>query len=305
MRVLVTGGAGFIGSHIVDRLVERGDSVLVVDDLSTGRRANLPPQASLVEMGVGDAELSNLMLDFRPDVVSHCAAQSSVAVSMSQPLQDAETNIIGGINVCRAAIDAGCDDLVYLNTGGVLYGDPDYLPCDEDHPARPVSGYALSKWTLEQYIKLLAPDTMRVKVLRLGNVYGPRQLPDGEAGVVAIFGGQMLRGEEVTIHGDGEQTKDYVYVGDVVEAHQLAVEARERLTVNIGTGEPTSVNTIFALLAEETGYTRPPVHGSPRPGDIRHIYLDTTRAQRTLGWAPRQPMREGLRRALAWLAEQG
>ena len=199
VRVLVTGGAGFIGSHIVDRLVGQEAQVLVVDNLSTGRQANLPDEVRLKEMDIEDPALLNVAASFRPDVITHCAAQTSVAVSMSDPLLDATTNIVGGMNVCQAAIRSECSQFVYVSTGGALYGPPDYLPCDEDHPVRPVSAYGLSKWTLECYLRMLLPPAVRLNVLRLANVYGPRQDPAGEAGVVAIFGRRMLRGRA----GDG------------------------------------------------------------------------------------------------------
>ena len=222
MRVLVTGGAGFIGSHIVDRLVEEGHEVVVVDDLSSGRRANVNPDARLVDLDINSPEFLEAAASFRPDVISHWAAQASVPVSVSDPQHDAIVNVVGGINVCKAAVTAGCSQLVYVNTGGALYGEPEYLPCDEDHPIRPISPYGLSKWTLEQYLPILLPDSMGVKVLRPANVYGPRQDPHGESGVVAIFASKMVRGEPVVIFGDGEHTRDYVYVGDVVDAHDLA-----------------------------------------------------------------------------------
>ena len=303
MRVLVTGGAGFVGSHIADRLVADGHEVLVVDDLSTGQRRNVPGGAQLVELDITDPALSDVVLDFRPDAVSHCAAQISVVLSTSDPGLDARINIVGGINVCQAAIMAGCSQMVYLSTGGVLYGNPDYLPCDEDHPLRPISAYAMSKWTLERYLQLLLPATVQLKVLRLANVYGPRQTGHGGAGVVTIFGKRMVSGDEVLVHGDGEQTKDYIYVADVVRAHQLGLETQGPFIVNVGTGQPTSVNTLFELMAGHAGYAVPPVHVDPRPGDVKHIYLDSSRAKRLLGWTPQVSLKDGLRETLDWIRE--
>jgi len=300
MRILVTGGAGFIGSHIVGNLLMRGDEVLVVDDLSTGRRDNVSGAAELVALDVADPALSKLMMDFRPQVVSHCAAQVSVTVSMDDPALDARINILGGINVALAAIAAGCSEFLYINTGGALYGTPDYMPCDEDHPIRPISGYGLSKWVLELYLKLLIPDSMRLKVLRLANVYGPRQIASGEAGVVAVFAERLSRGQEVSIFGDGEQTRDFVFVSDVARAHQLALEASESLTVNIGTGEAISVNTLFSVMAAHTGYALRPVYAAERPGEIKHMVLDAKRANRLLGWTPETSLQDGLRQTLAW-----
>ena len=296
MRVLVTGGAGFIGSHIVDRLVEEGHEVVVVDDLSSGRRANVNPEARLVDLDISSPELLEAAASFRPDVISHWAAQASVPVSVSDPQHDAMVNVVGGINACKAAVTAGCSQLVYVNTGGALYGEPEYLPCDEDHPIRPISPYGLSKWTLEQYLPILLPESMGVKVLRPANVYGPRQDPHGESGVVAIFASKMVRGEPVVIFGDGEHTRDYVYVGDVVDAHDLALESGDSLTVNIGSGVETSVNELFRAMAEELGYTMPPQRADERPGDVRRICLDPTRARDMLGWRPSTSLAEGLRR---------
>ena len=304
MRILVTGGAGFIGSHIVERLMERGDQVLVVDDMSAGKHDNLPREARLEEMDIGDPALLDVASSFRPHVVAHLAAQLSVTVSMDDPVLDATTNVLGGINVCQAAIGLECAQFIYISTGGALYGQPESLPCDEDHPKRPISPYGLSKWTLECYLKMLLPASMPLKVLRLSNVYGPRQDPNGEAGVVAIFGLPMLRGAPVTIYGDGEQTRDFVYVRDVAVAYELAQQKPEPVTVNVGSGQATSVNELFRLMAAETGYDPQPVYEAERPGEIKHVVLSNARAKGLLGWTPDTPMRQGLRETLAWMGTQ-
>ena len=302
MRALVTGGAGFIGSHVVDRLVDGGHEVVVVDDLSTGKRSNVNPDARLVVMDIGGPELLELAASFRPDVISHCAAQASVAVSVADPIRDAVVNVVGGVNVCRAAVRAGCSQFVYVTTGGALYGNPEYLPCDEEHPVRPISPYGLSKWTVEQYLRVMLPPSMGVKVLRLANVYGPRQDPKGEAGAAAIFAARMLRGDGVVIFGDGEQTRDFVYVDDVVDAHERAMMAGESLTVNVGTGVGTSINDVFEAMSRETGYTLPPERVGERPGDIRHIYLDPSRAHELMGWEATTLLSEGLGKTCEALA---
>ena len=293
-RVLVTGGAGFVGSHIVDGLLENGHDVLVVDDLSTGARSNLPADAEFVNQDVADDGFVGVVKSFSPDVISHLAAQASVPVSMSDPNLDARVNIMGGLNVIRAAIEADCGQVIYVNTGGALYGEPEYLPCDEDHPIRPISAYGLSKWTSECYFRTMLPDSIPLKVLRPANIYGPRQDPHGESGVIAIFTRKMLRGDQVTINGDGEHTRDYVYVSDVVEAHEMAMNHSESFVANIGTGEGTSVNDIFLHLQKVTGYSESAIYGPPRPGDVRHIALDPSRARRMLGWEPKVGLLEGL-----------
>lgn len=278
---------------------------MVVDDLSNGRRTNVPPQAELVRLDIGDPTLVGVAKAFRPDAVTHCAAQASVAVSMAKPVHDAAVNILGGINVCQAAIAAGCTQLVYITTGGALYGPADYLPCDEDHPVRPASAYGLSKWTLECYLRILLPPSIPFKVLRLANIYGPRQDPNGEAGVVAIFGSRMVRHEPVVIFGDGEQTRDFVYVADVVRAHELALSAPSSLTVNISSSVPLSINHLFQLVSAEAGYRQGPLYQSPRPGDIKHSVLANSRAKRLLGWKPTTSLLEGLRATLGWIRDEG
>ena len=303
-RVLVTGGAGFVGSHISDRFVERGDDVLVVDDLSTGKTDHVNPGARFEQLDIRDGRLSAVARSFRPHSIVHCAAQASVPASMSDPGYDADVNIGGGLNLARAAIEAGCDQFVYVTTGGALYGNPDYLPCDEDHPVRPISAYGLSKWAFELYARILLAPAMRLHVLRPANIYGPRQDPDGEAGVIAIFSKRMLEGDSVTIHGDGEQTRDWVYVDDIALACEMAGRAEEPVTVNVGSGRGNSVNALFEALGNETGYTLPPVRAPERPGDVRHVVLDSSRAQRLLGWDARVSFEEGLRRTVNWFRLQ-
>ncbi len=301
MRVLVTGGAGFIGSHIVDDLVRSGNEVLVVDDLSTGKAANLPAGVELAEVDIATPRFLAVAERFRPEAITHCAAQASVVVSMADPARDARTNILGGVQVIQAAIATHCPHLTYITTGGALYGSPQYNPMDEKHPIQPESPYGLSKWTVEVYGRILLPPTIPARVLRLANVYGPRQDPLGEAGVVAIFGSRMLAGEPVTIYGDGEQTRDFVFVGDVVRAHALALTAPAPFAVNVGTGQATSVNALFKAMALATGYREPAVHATERPGELKHVTLDARLARSVLGWEPRTPLADGLRMTLDWV----
>jgi UDP-glucose 4-epimerase len=223
-------------------------------------------------------------------------------VSMAKPLLDATVNIAGGINLCAVAQAAGVSQFVYINTGGALYGTPEYLPMDEEHPIRPTSAYGLSKHTAELYFKMLLPPTIALKVLRLANVYGPRQDPYGEAGVVGIFGARMVRNEPVTIYGDGEQTRDFIYVSDVVDAIIAAVDKPEPLTVNVSLGEPTSVNDIYRMLVQASGYTQPAIYAPERPGEAKHSVLANTRARELLGWTPRTSVEDGLRQTMAWVA---
>lgn len=304
-RVLVTGGAGFVGSHVVDALLGRGDHVLVVDDLSTGDTGNLPATVDLLELGVGGYSFRREAKKFQPDAIVHCAAQASVAVSMQRPAFDAEVNVVAGLNVLVAAAESGCRKFVYINTGGALYGQPQYLPCDEDHPIRPISAYGLSKWALECYLGIVLPRFITPKVLRLANVYGPRQDPNGEAGVVGIFGLQMLQNSQVKIFGDGEQTRDFVHVGDVAQAVCLALGSEMALTVNIGSGTALSVNELFQKMAGSAGYTKQPEYHPERPGDVKHVVLDCRRAEKLLGWRAATPMEQGLRHTLEWLRASG
>ncbi len=270
----------------------------MVDDLSSGKKTNVNSKAQLHQFGIEDPKLLKLVGSFKPELISHCAAQSSVAISIKDPERDAEVNIAGGINVCKAAIHAGCSQFIYLTTGGALYGIPEYLPCDEEHPIKPISPYGLSKWALEQYLHMVLPSTMAIKVLRLANVYGPRQDPDGEAGVVAIFGGSMLSDKQVMIFGDGEQARDFVYVGDVVDAHNLALGINQAITVNIGSGTKTSINELFKTMSGPTSYTMVPKWTKERVGEIKQIYLDSSRAYDLIGWRAKTVLIEGIRKTL-------
>jgi UDP-glucose 4-epimerase len=307
MRALVTGGAGFIGSNLVDALVQRGDQVTVVDDISTGKRANLDDAigkgATLLELDIRDAEAVHAATErARPEAVFHLAAQIDVRKSVADPANDSRINVEGTVNVLRAAQAHGVRRFVNTSTGGAIYGEGQIIPAPEDHPVAPEAPYGLSKFCAEQYCELFTRlHGLSTVSLRYGNVYGPRQDPLGEAGVVAIFCGRLLEGERPTIFGDGRQTRDYVYVGDVVDANLKAAETQTAGAVNIGRGaEVTVLDIVDALRAHSNG-AFDPEHAPERPGEVRRIALDTSRARQELGWEASTGLEEGLERTLASL----
>lgn len=303
-KVLVTGGAGFIGSHVVDLLVANGYDVAVVDNLSSGRKRNLNPAARLYEVDIRSPEVEQVFEAERPDFVDHHAAQVDVRRSLVDPVLDAEINVMGSLRLLELSRKYGVRRFVYISTGGAVYGEPVYLPCDEDHPIRPICQYGASKHAVEHYLymyrELYGLDYV---VLRYPNVYGPRQDPNGEAGVVAIFTGQMLRGEQVTINGDGDQERDFVYVEDCARANLMALRTEETGIFNLASGEGTTVNRVAALLKEATGYSGEPVHGPPKLGETRKIYLTAEKAGRVLGWEPAVGLRQGLEQTVAHFRE--
>jgi UDP-glucose 4-epimerase len=295
VRAAVTGGAGFVGSHVVDALVERGDEVHVVDNLATGRRENVNAAATLHERDIREP-LRPLFDELRPDAVVHLAAQADVGTSVADPVLDAEVNVLGTVNVLEAARAQGAQ-VVFSSTGGAIYGECE-RPAREDDERRPLSPYGTSKLAAEAYFATWnALHGASHVVLRFGNVYGPRQLPKLEGGVVAIFVDRLRAGEGVTIYGDGQQVRDFVYVGDVVDA-VLASLGHGGGVFNVGTGTPTSVNELFEACCRVAGVEARPEHAEPRPGDLRRSVLDVSRAGRELGWRPRTSLDDGL--ALTW-----
>lgn len=308
MRILVTGGAGFIGSHVVDRYVADGHSVIVVDNLSTGRRTNLNPQiAAFYEVDIQDAaRIDTIFAAHQPDAVSHQAALANVRESIDEPLRYAATNLLGSIVLLEAARRHGCQHFVYASTGGAVYGEPQFLPVTEDHPVNPLDPYGASKHAVEHYLYSYQHNFgLTYTILRYPNVYGPRQDPFGEAGVVAIFSAAMLAGRPVTINGNGEQQRDFLYVGDVAEANALALTRRANGIYNLGTGVGTTINQLFADLKSFTGYALPPVYGPGKPGEVFQIYADASKAQRGLGWQPRHTLRTGLHEVVEWFRRAG
>ena len=304
MRIIVTGGAGFIGSHVAEVFLANGHEVAVVDDLSTGHRHNVPARAHLYECDIRSQRLAEIFTEFQPEVIAHHAAQMSVRVSIQEPRRDADINVEGSINVLECARAAGVRKVLYASTGGALYGEPQYVPCDEAHRVMPLCHYGISKHTVEHYLELYASlYDMDFTVLRYPNVYGPRQDPEGEAGVVAIFTGRMLDGLPVTIFGDGAQQRDFVYVADVAAANLRALEQGSRTIINLGSGAGVSVLDIFHALADIIQYNLPPCFAQARLGEVYRIFLTGDRADQLLGWAPRVSLMAGLRRTVAWTRE--
>jgi len=303
MRALVTGGAGFIGSHLVDALVARGDEVAVVDDLSSGREQNLAGAlaagATLVRADVREASaLARIVADARTEVIFHLAAQVDVRVSLADPGHDARTNVEGTINVLEAARAAGSARVVFSSTGGAIYGETDELPTPESVAPLPMAAYGQSKFCAERYLglyeRLYGLSTI---ALRFGNVYGPRQDPHGEAGVIAIFCGRLRKGERPRIYGDGSQTRDYIFVLDLVQALLSAGDGSASGVVNIGTEAETSVLELLEVLSEQHGPGAPEPEFAPaRAGEIDRSCLDATRAREVLGWSASTPIADGLRR---------
>jgi len=297
----VTGGAGFIGSHVVDRLISDGQRVVIIDNLSTGRRENLNPAATFCELDLCDGNLEELFAQQRPEYVHHLAAQIDVRQSVDDPARDAYINIVGSLRLLETCRKSDVHKIVYVGTGGAVYGEPETLPADESHPVRPDAPYGISKHSVEHYLQYYGKiHGMRWTALRLSNVYGPRQDPLGEAGVNAIFIGQMLSGQVPTIFGDGEQLRDYVYVGDVADAVMRATADADGEIVNIGTGVPTSVNRIYELIREIVGFDQSPRYAEPRAGEVSRIYLNVDHARDVLGWSPTVELTEGLRRTIEW-----
>jgi UDP-glucose 4-epimerase len=306
--LLVTGGAGFIGSHLCDRLLAEGHRVVAVDDLSTGRIANLSEargygnEFTFFNMDVRAEGLLSLFERHRPEVVMHLAAQPAVSTSVDDPVHDASVNVIGLLNLMECCIKTGVRKVVYAASGGTLYGEPRKLPVKETASGRPVSPYGISKKAAIDYLAFYElQHGVAFTALALANVYGPRQDPHGEAGVVAIFASKMISGETPTIFGDGNQTRDYVFVDDAVHAFALAAQRGDGRQVNVGTGLETSVNGMFRLIAQITGFTMKPAQGPPRPGDLRRSALAPGLADEVLGWRPWTHLEDGLGETVAFL----
>jgi UDP-glucose 4-epimerase len=296
MKIMITGGAGFIGSHIADLLIHNGHVVVIVDDLSNGKKENINPQAVFYHISILDGGLAELFRKERPEVVIHHAAQISVRDSVKDPLRDMEINIKGSVQLLEHCKNNQVRKIIFSSTGGALYGEQDYFPADENHPMRPLSPYAIAKLSVEKYLFFyFTTHRLPYTALRYANVYGPRQDPFGEAGVVAIFCQRMLKGDRPIINGDGEQTRDFVYVGDVARANLLALQHEVTGEINIGTGVETSINTIFNKLRLLVAPGTPEVHGPAMPGEQLRSVLSYQKAQAILNWEPSMPLTAGLK----------
>jgi len=301
MKVLVTGGAGFIGSNIVDALVNLRHNIFVVDNLSTGKKENINPNAVFYGIDITEKEmLESVFKKVHPEIVFHAAAQIDVRKSVENPQFDGEVNIIGSINVFELSVKYGVKRIVFSSTGGALYGEPSRIPADENTPVEPLSAYGVAKFACEQYLNYFKRlYGLEAVVLRYGNVYGPRQDPLGEAGVIAIFTHRILNNKQPIVYGDGTQTRDYVFVEDVVKANLLSINGKEG-TYNIGTGIETSVNQLLELFSRITGNALKAEYAPARKGEVSRIALDCEKVKKELGFVPEVLLEEGLRRTVEW-----
>ena len=303
MRILVTGGAGFIGSHVVDGFKAENHEVAVVDDLSAGNRANLDPEIKLYQCDIRDDALEAVFREFKPEVVDHHAAQSNVPASVSNPVHDASVNVLGTLNLLRLSATHGVKKFIYVSSGGAMYGEPDPtdLPVKETAPVRPLSPYGASKQAVEAWLGVYHRTFgLEYTVLRYANIYGPRQSIREEGAVVAVFATRMAADQPVTIDGTGQQTRDFVYVGDCVTANVAALERGSGMSVNIGTGRETSIRDIFEAMAEVAGYSHQPNFGPGRTGDVVRIVLDPSLAKRELNWEAKTGLHDGLAKTYAY-----
>ena len=302
MKSLVTGGAGFIGSNIVDRLIKDGHDVIILDNLCTGRKENINPKAKFYNLDITDSKIEEIFAENKIDVVFHLAAQIDVRKSVSNPIFDATTNIIGTINLLNMIQKYNVGKIIYSSSGGAVYGEPTKLPADETHPVRPLAPYGISKHCPEHYIEYYHDlYGLKYTILRYANVYGPRQDPLGEAGVIAIFMGRMLKGETPIIFGDGNQTRDYVFVGDVVNANISAINNGDNQIYNIGTGKETSVNKIYAVLSKLIENSPKTIYEAKRPGEVERICLNTDRAKKESFWSAEVTLEEGIKKTLEFI----
>jgi len=302
MKILVTGGAGFIGSNVVDAYVEAGHTVAIVDNFSTGKRVNLNPKAELFELDIRDKKLEEVIANFKPEIINHIAAQIDVRKSVADPVYNADINELGTLNLLNAAVKHKIHKVIFSSTGGALYGEiTKKRGANENYPQEPISPYAITKRSVEMYLYAYhVLHGLNYTVVRYGNVFGPRQDPLGEAGVIAIFCGKMLEGSNPTIYGDGEQLRDYVYVGDVADVNLLVLGKGENQIYNVGSGKGTSVNQLFAYLKELLDFRGEAIYAPPRAGELARSVLDAGKIKKELGWKVRTSVKKGLKLTLKW-----
>jgi UDP-glucose 4-epimerase len=302
---LVTGGAGFIGSNVADRFIREGHQVVIIDNLSTGFEANVNKKAKFFKVDIRSAVVDKIFEKTKPEVLCHHAAQIDVRKSADDPIFDAEINIIGSLNLFNACIRYKVKKVIFASTGGAIYGEQDYFPADEKHPANPLSPYGVTKLTIEKYLHFYR-ETHGIDFisLRYANVYGPRQNPFGEAGVVAIFTEKLLSEKEAVINGDGKQTRDFVFVDDVVESNLLALDYPKADIFNIGTGMETDINTIFRILKEKTGSSQKEIHAPSKPGEQERSVLECSKAERLLKWKPKYDLQQGMTKTVNFFRDK-
>lgn len=301
MKILVTGGAGFIGSNIVDKLIEQGHQVVVVDDLSSGKKEYINSKAKFYQINIQAKELEQIFAKEKPEIVNHHAAHINVRESVKDPIFDAQANILGTLNLLENCRKYKVKKFIFASTGGALYGDTDIIPTPENHPTKPISPYGVTKLCAEGYLYYYQQvHNLDYVILRYANVYGPRQDPYGEAGVVAIFIQKLLANEQPIINGDGKQTRDFVFVSDVVDSNVLALTSRASEIYNVGTGRETSVDELFHKLTKITGISKTEKHGPPIPGEQRRSCLSYLKIKKRLGWEPKTSLGQGLKKTVEW-----
>ncbi|HLX12234.1 MAG TPA: NAD-dependent epimerase/dehydratase family protein [Bacteroidota bacterium] len=301
MNILVTGGAGFIASQVADAYIAAGHNVTIVDNCSSGKQENINPKATFIQEDIRDESMRELFARTSFDIINHHAAQMDVRKSVEDPSFDASVNILGTLNLLENCKRTGVKKVIFASTGGAIYGEQDYFPADEQHPVRPLSPYGISKLAIEKYLfyykQVFGIDHV---ILRYANVYGPRQNPHGEAGVVAIFSTKLLAGAQPVINGDGLQTRDYVFVGDVVRANVKALDLKESETINIGTGVETNVNDLFELIKKHSGSNLPAAHAEAKKGEQLRSVLTAAKAKQLFGWTPQMNLDQGIKETVAY-----
>jgi len=303
-KILVTGGAGFIGSHLTDKLIEKGNDVVIIDNLSTGKKENLNSKAKFYELDICSPEISQIFEQEKPEIVFHFAAQIDIRKSVKDPIEDAKINILGSLNLIQNCQKIEAKRFIFASSGGAIYGDTDIIPTPENHPENPESPYGICKLTIEKYLHFYKQTfDLNYTALRLANIYGPRQNSKGEAGVIAIFCDKMLKNEEVLINGDGEQTRDFVFVDDVVNVALLSMEQEKNGIYNIATSKETNINEIFKRVKQLIGSDCEEKHAPAKPGEQKTSCLNYSKAKQELNWEPEYNLEKGLEKTIKWFEE--